>query len=392
MEISAIEIAEKRASGVEWSTLASEYDCDRERIRSTFRRWKRHNPDAWLNIKNTNKPPEPVIEGIFPDDDQLDTAALWALVIKQQERAEIQARRRREQTITIDDDKPFGIANLSDAHFGSPSTDYKQLKADAEIVGSTDGLYAAFHGDGLDNWIIGRLQANQRGQVVGFEGEKQLFFNWVDLMAGKWLWFVPGNHDLWSYELAGIDIFRDKLRGVKVLYDRHEVFVTLRMGAASWRILARHKWRGSSVFNDTHGIEVSWERRGLDFDIGIGGHTHRATLCREFIRHKKKRLAILTGTYKIDDNYGRELGFAEPVGRGCGAVIFFPNGETHWCRSLAEAASFLGYLRSGDVSCTDKDATRHFGDTKRESPPDRIWDQIDRDFYPSLDRTDDIPF
>ena len=261
---------------------------------------------------------------------------------------------------------------MSDTHFGSPSTDYRAAKADAEIIGKTPGLYASFHGDALDNWIIGRLQANQRSQVVGYEAERQLFFNWVDLMAGKWLWFVPGNHDLWSYKLSGIDMFRDKLRRVKVLYDRHEIFLTLKVGSASWRILIRHKWRGSSVFNATHGIEVSWERRGLDFDIGIGGHTHIATLYREFIRHDKKRMAILTGAYKMDGDYGRELGFAEPVGRGCGAVIFFPTGESHWCRTLTEAASFLGYLRSNGVPCTESDGSRHNSTTGDYDDPHRI--------------------
>ena len=345
-DISITEVAAKSAAGATWPELGKEYGCNGEMLRGRWRRWRKRDPDAWLNVKKGNPPAKPIIQGLFPDDDLIDPDALWQLAIKQQRRMEERARLRLDQSVTIKDDLPFGVAFFSDLHMGNPSTDYHQAREDATVVGETDGLYGSFHGDGIDSWIIGRLQANQRNQIVGYEGEKQLFFNWLDLIGPEnLLWFIPGNHDLWGHKEAGIDIFRERLRGTKVLYGRHEVFLTVKQGGASWKILARHKWRGSSVFNDTHGIEVSWERRGLDFDIGIGGHTHRATLCREFIRQGKKRLAILTGTYKVDGDYGRELGYAEPSGLGCGAVIFFPNGDMHWCRTLQEAATFLGYLR-----------------------------------------------
>ena len=63
-----------------------------------------------------------------------------------------------------------------------------------------------------------------------------------------------------------------------------------------------------------------------------------------------------------------------------------------------EAIGNRGMVWAYAARCTDPDdmqrnsTTGHHGDTKRESPPDRIWDQIDRDFYPSLDRTDDMPY
>ena len=345
MDISIKEVAAKSASGRTWPQLGAEYGCDGEMLRGRWRRWKSREPDAWENIKNENRPVKPIIEGVFPDDDQLDPVALWDQVITAQDKVEEIVKRREAQTITINDTRPVGIALLSDVHFGNPGTDYKQAKRDAEIIGETDGLYAAEHGDGIDNWIVGRLQAIQRAQVLGHQAERQLFFDWLDKMEGKLLWMLPGNHPWWSYKLAGIDVYREKMRGVKLLYDQHEIYLTLRVGSAEWRILSRHKWRYSSIFNPTHGIEVAWERRGLDFDIGIGGHTHTGTLFREFVKHSKKRLAVQIGTYKINGEYGRELGFADPYGRGCGMVIFFPDGEMHHCRNLEEGARYLGFLR-----------------------------------------------
>jgi len=99
------------------------------------------------------------------------------------------------------------------------------------------------------------------------------------------------------------------------------------------------------VFNVTHGLEVSWERMGLDYVWSIGGHTHIATVCRPFLRHGILRHAILIGTYKLADQYAAELGFAPSHGSGSGAMVLHPDGRQWWFDKLSEASSFLAYLR-----------------------------------------------
>jgi len=306
------------------------------------RRWRDRNPDDWANINNEYRP---LLEGIFPDDDLIDPGELWDHVIAQQRRYTARCAQRKAQTITIRDDRPVGIGLFADLHLGGPGVDYEGARRDAEIVADTDGLYAGFHGDGIDNWIIGRLQAQQRTQAVGFEAEKVLFRSWLDILDDDLLWFIPGNHELWTGKAAGIDEFRDYLRGRLMLYDKHQIMVTLKLARAEWRILVRHRWKYGSVFNETHGLEVAWERMGIDFDIAIGGHDHRGTVCRPFYRHGRKRYALKVGTYKLDGDYGRELGFPEPNGTGCGAMIFFPDGRLHWSEDLETAAEFLRWMR-----------------------------------------------
>lgn len=338
----ARELAEQVAEGADYPTLGDKYQMHPEAIRGRVRRWRDKHPGDWAELEQPNRP---VVEGIFPDDDAQDADALWEFVIDRQRRYIARNQRRRAQTITIDDARPVGVAFFADLHLGNPGVDYEQARRDAEIVAETDGLYAGFHGDGIDNWIVGRLQAQQRGQAVGFDGEKALFRSWIDMLGDDLLWFIPGNHELWSLKEAGIDEFRNYLRGTRVLYDRHQILVTLRLADADWRVLVRHKWKYGSVFNDTHGLEVAWERIGIDFDIAVGGHDHRGTLARPFYRHGRKRYAVKVGTYKLDGDYGRELGLEEPNGRGCGAMLFFPDGRLHWSEDLETAASFLRWLR-----------------------------------------------
>jgi hypothetical protein len=83
------------------------------------------------------------------------------------------------------------------------------------------------------------------------------------------------------------------------------------------------------------------------FDIGVGGHTHIGTLMRPFFRHGREKLAILTGAYKRFDSYSKELGYAETVTTGCGAVIFHPDGRIWYSSNLKTACEYLTYLRKG---------------------------------------------
>jgi len=340
----AREIAEAVAGGTDYPTLGMRYGCHPEKLRSDVRRWRIRHPDEWAVLEQANNN-GPIIEGMFPDDDELDADALWQYAIAQQRRYAERCERRRRQVITIKDARPVGLAFFADLHFGNVGTDYERAQRDAEIVAATDGMYAGFHGDGIDNWILGRLQAQQRAQIVGFEAEKLLFRSWLDILGDKLLWFVSGNHELWTGKASGIDEFREYLRGRLVLYDKHQILVTLKLASSSWRVLVRHKWKWGSVFNDTHGLEVAWERLGIDFDIAVGGHDHRGTLARPFYRHGRKRYALKVGTYKLDGDYGREVGLAEPNGTGCGCMLFWPDGRLHWSEDLETAAELLEKMR-----------------------------------------------
>lgn len=286
---------------------------------------------------------EPAIKGLTASYED-DPEELWREAIRAQKRAFRKARRREKQSIELPNE-PCGIAILSDLHFGDPDTDHEAIKVDAEIIRSTEGLYAGYHGDGLDNWIVGKLQRLQRDQAVSFDVELALFKNWLELLKGKLLWAVSGNHDNWTYQVAGVDLVKDTLKGTTVLYDQYEVVFRLMVGKAKWIVKARHQWKYGSVFNATHGQEVGWERGGTNFDIALGGHTHIGTLCRPFFRQGKKRYAILMGTYKVNDDFPRQLGLPKPQDRGSGALLFHPDGRMLFIEDLQTAAEFLTFWR-----------------------------------------------
>ena len=240
--------------------------------------------------------------------------------------------------------RPFAIALLSDIH-GGGKTDYEKLESDLEIIRATEDMYVGNLGDNTDNFVVSKLQSIQREQPTTFDMEFR-FLEWlIDMVKDSLVFWVSGNHDNWTKKVSGFDFIRHSLSNVPCLYDPHEIRFTLKWGDNEQRWMVRHKWRNSSIFNPTHPIEVGWERVGYNFDVGCGGHTHIATLCREFIREGAKRYAVLLGTYKIRDNFAREIGFAKNYGSGSGAFVYHPDGRVFWCDDLVTAQRLLNSYR-----------------------------------------------
>ena len=239
-------------------------------------------------------------------------------------------------------EEPYGLVFLSDLHFGSPHTDYRQARLDAEVIRDTPGMYAVFHGDGIDNWIIPKMAGLQRGQAVDFDDEWALLRRWLSILGDKLIIVVAGNHDNWTYTLGGID-FLQNLVDPAIFYDPQQILFTVSSGEHQLRVCVRHKWRGQSILNPTHGMERA--ARDIDADVYVGGHTHIATLARQFSVRERDRLALLTGTYKRYDTYARQLGLPPSQHSGAGALVIDPRKGHTFIRDIREAADYLTWKR-----------------------------------------------
>lgn len=293
-------------------------------------------------------PPPPEIEGLTAEDCSNDEE-LWERALRIQEPAERIREKRRDQTIPFEWG-PIAIAFLSDVHFGSSGVDYEAVRRDAEIVRDTPGMYAVYHGDGTDNWIVGKLQGLQRDQAIPHDDAIRLHKSWLGMIGEKLILAVPGNHDLWTKKIAGVEYVRDHLGNRRCLYHPYDITFRLKVGENEFTVQVRHKWKYGSVFNATHGLQVGWARGDVDYDIAVGGHTHIGTFFHDFHKHNKRRWAVLTGTYKRYDSWGEECGFPTPKDSGCGALVIDNDGTINGFRDLRTAADFLTFLyqRNGE--------------------------------------------
>jgi hypothetical protein len=281
----------------------------------------------------------PIIKGITAEERTDFEGDIMPYLKKIGERAKAKNLAEASQVITMPN-RPFAIAILSDIHAGGKA-DYASIESDVNIITQTEDMYVGNLGDDTDNFISAKLQWIQKSQPTSMDMETR-FLEWLfKKLSGNILFWVSGNHNNWTSKASGIDFIREGLKGTHCLYDAAQIYFTLQWGDHSQKWLARHKWKYSSILNPTHGIEVGWERVGLNFDVGCAGHTHIATLCRPFVREEKKRFAVLLGTYKIRDNFARECGYANSFGNGSGAFVYHPDGRTFWCEDLGTARDLL---------------------------------------------------
>lgn len=303
----------------------------------------------YLGAKLTR--PIPTVSGYEPD--AIDANEVWARAVAVSQNV----LERAEQRPCISfDHGPVCIVHSADWHLGGEGTDYARLEAELSLVRDTPGMYLGFVGDALDNFIIGKLMALRTGTRFKVSEEWAMVRHAFEMIGDKLLFVVDGNHDQWTYKLAGIDYFHDVMESIRpgVIYANDELQLDVRVGAGLTKVRARHKWKGSSIYNDTHGIERAAKfDKGVPFDVGIAAHTHASGLSREFNNGGRTGLAVLCGTYKREDAFARQAGFRRPNEATAVATVIDESGA--WgTNNLTAAAAFMAALyEDEDEQSTD---------------------------------------
>jgi hypothetical protein len=174
---------------------------------------------------------------------------------------------------------------MADQHLGGYGVDYDRIDDDINAILDTPRMYVCHAGDIIDNFIMGRLKDIRLGQSFAVSEEWALARRVLRLLAPRLILSVAGNHDLWTYALTNVDYLEEihaKLNP-DILYAQYDHNVDIAVGDHCHRMRVRHSWRGSSIYNDTHGIERAAKfDKGDHFDIGVGAHTHVSGLYRQF--------------------------------------------------------------------------------------------------------------
>ncbi len=284
----------------------------------------------------------PQISGLTVEASMPDPEKVWAKAVFEQEKHEAEQRFRQNQVITFPP-QPICLVCIGDRHIGAPGTDYKALRRDSELIAHTPGMYAIDTGDGVDNFIKAKHQDARAADPLRIDEQWILLQETLRWLGDRFLISVSGNHNHWSYKIAGWDIFRSLLPQ-NVLYDPDEVAVTIQVGTAQWRWIIRHKTRVNSIYNALHGHKQHIRLGMQDADVIVAAHIHRGAVYEVFYHQSQRKIGILTGTYKIFDSHVREEGF---LGGGLGttvAVVMHPEGWMQPFDNLKAAATFMETL------------------------------------------------
>lgn len=214
-----------------------------------------------------------------------------------------------------------GLVAVSDQHI-APGTacDMRRMKADAELIRDTPGLYCVLGGDGVDNHIKHR-SAVLHGKAI--ETQWELYEEYLAILGPKVLAVISGNHDHWTQQFAGVDMVARLAKNGSVCYAPHEAFLTVRVGPQTYRVAIRHQYRFNSATNQTNAVKRWWDMGPEEWDIGILCHHHESAL-EPFVRHGKTRWAARPGSYQVTSDHSRQYGFND-TRPTCPTFILFPD-------------------------------------------------------------------
>lgn len=244
---------------------------------------------------------------------------------------------------------PVVLLAIADLHLGSGGVDYAAIDQDISLINGLhdSGVQVAvlLVGDLIDNYIIGRLKdLRMTGSPFLTVEEWGLCDYALTRLAPFLIGSVAGNHDNWSWALSGIDLLREvhKKRSPGILYDPYELSFDLIVGDHVSRVVARHKWRGNSMYNPTHGMEHRHHTQGRPFDIGIAAHTHRGGLAREMSNGDRIAYGLMCGSYKKQDQYADMLGLPPALPTTAVAVVVDETGIDFATSNVHSLPKYLG--------------------------------------------------
>lgn len=295
--------------GKSWRQIGDVYpDIGAEALRSRWRRRKQVPTHSVTGVTSGD---------IRPNlDDAMERAAReWEVTSE--------LGQMREQQVIEFSHGPVALVWVADLHIGGSGVDYPRMFDEAEIIADTPGMYLGLVGDLVDSFIIGKLLQVRMGTRLNITDEWVLLRKYLEIVKDKILVSVGGNHDYWHTALSGIDYLADVMSSISssAIYDQDDARVTVKIGDVEWPGRIRHKWRGSSIYNDTHGIERAskWDQ---DFLWGVGAHDHASGLGRQFNNAGRTGLAMKCGSYKRVDKHARKSGFPKHNESTAIAVVF----------------------------------------------------------------------
>jgi hypothetical protein len=306
-----------RKGGHTWKKIGVALGLSREAVRKRYQRYKATQEDR-MNA------PDATIEGLMAEGQLPDEEEVLKRALEQWQNTQAVEEKRKSQTIAF----PYGPIALTffgDRHLGGAGVNVPRVFEEAELVAKTPGMWAVDLGDPIDNFIVGKLMAVRLHTQLTIPDEFALVRRLFRLHGKKMVAALGGNHVFWTQLLTGIDYFREVLAGVcpRCLYDADEIYVNVKVGEAEFPGLMRHKWRGTSIYNVTHGQERANKWPSLPFVWAAGAHFHRGGAARSFTTTDgEEGLAVQCGSYKEVDPYTRRMGFARHNNTAAVAIVF----------------------------------------------------------------------
>jgi hypothetical protein len=238
-----------------------------------------------------------------------DLAEFYDRVVEESERREATFLGQTQLTVDRSAQRlPVGVCFWSDWQLGANGVMLRQLKADAEVIRQTDGLYTFVTGDLIQNFNAAKHPYALPDCILPDPRDQIKLVRWVLNRVGpeKIEGMVTGNHEYNSKRGAGLSPCEEWAREMKVPYLWHGGVVTYKVGAQSYTLGIRHKFRGESGINTTNAQRTMYEQ-WAPADVEVLGHLHYNDLQK---RRKPGRETtwLRSGSYLKWDDHAMDAG------------------------------------------------------------------------------------
>lgn len=241
--------------------------------------------------------------------------------------------------VAVNIDGPIAIAHFGDPHLDDDGCDLQLFRKHCDVVHATEGMFAGNIGDIINNWVgrLERLHGNQTTTAAEAWKLAEWMFEYI-----PWLYVIAGNHDCWSGN-------RDPLKWIsKNLgqpYINHGTRLKLNFpNGRNIMVNIAHDYKGHSQWNPVHGAMK--KGRTWPDDIFVCGHRHHTAVSMNANPvENKAQWFIRVDSYKVFDDYPKEIGIDETFISPCVVTIINPDYESERDKVLVcldpEQAAFI---------------------------------------------------
>lgn len=325
----------KDEEGLELKEIAQRVNKTYDTVRKEFAHFRKYSKN---NIVYEDKKP-------IPTDEDIEQ---YYIALKNVNNAmDNLDTKQTKMTITINDDKPIGLAFWGDQHNGSRGIDYEQLDKDKESIIETDGLYYIGMGDYKENQNA-LIHANGVNEQIASPGmQDYLVMKIIRETKEKALALIRGCHDDWDKRVGDKDFISTLCEIADCVNLWHGGGININLGSQTYKIRARHKFKGESEINTTNAQRRLLQAFGPADVIAIA-HKHFPDM-QVLEQMEQQVIYIRSGSYKIYDEFGQKIGgYKGKV--GVPVVVIFPNEKKLVpFRNLEDGISYLKSVRGAII-------------------------------------------
>jgi predicted phosphodiesterase len=222
---------------------------------------------------------------------------------------------------------PITILLMTDTHYGSTRANTRLMNEHIDLIKDTPNFYLVHNGDHTDNFNanLGRLATGMFEDPIPTQNISRAWAAKLKELddVGKIGVLGFGNHNDFG-EGAGQDWYETFLGEFKCPIFTSGGLLHILVGGQHYELGMTHEYWGTSKLNPTNA-----NKRFLDFeypesDITFLGHTHQSEGL-QFEKGGVKRIGVIGGTYKDDDEYARKNGIGGRSGSPGWAITLWPD-------------------------------------------------------------------